>query len=461
MTARRRRGALAALLAGVAAMGGCATARPEDALALTRADGQVVPLDSGTVAFTVGGVRVIHRANFATDVVAANLYLLGGARQLEPATQGVEALLLSAGEYGTVGYPGGAWRAAWGATGSQFGIDAGADWTLVAFRGVRGDFDASWDAFADRVMRPTLAPAAVAAARARLVARLRARRTSPDGLTFALADSVGYAGHPYTLRPEGTEAALAALDSAAVARYHAGAMVGSRMLLVVVGGIGRPAVEAAVRRTLARLPAGDYRWALPAPAARPNGRRAESPAVTFVARPSATNYVLGLFEGPPASAPDAPAFRVATAFLSARMHQAVRVERGMSYAAYAPYFDRGVTGAGVYMSTTAPAAALPVVRAQLDELRRESVPAASMRFFTQQFVTGYIAENMTSAAQADVLARAQLYQGDYRTASTAMDALRRVSGSDVRAAARRYLTHPRFVYVGDTTRVQRTAFSGM
>jgi zinc protease len=267
---------------------------------------------------------------------------------------------------------------------------------------------------------------------------------------------VAYPGHPYALRPEGTEASLAGLDSAALVRFRAEHFVTSRMLVVVVGGIDRATVEAAVARTLAHLPPGDYQWTLPpAPPRQDAGRN-----VTFVSRPAATNYVLGLFHGPPASAPDAPAFRLATALLSARLHQAVREQRGLSYAAFAPYIDRGVAAGGVYMSTTAPAAALDVARAQLDTLRRQSLAGAPMHFFTQQFVTEYIGNNLTSADQADFLARAQLYRGDYHAASREMEALRHVTGSDVSQAARRYLTRARFVYIGDSTRVRPSAFAG-
>ena len=455
------RGTRLLLAAGaLAALSGCASARPEAALAVTREDGRVVPLDSTTTSFRVGGLHVIHRANFATDVVAAQLYLLGGTRQLTPATQGIEALLLRAAEYGTAGYPGEASRAAWSATGSDLGTWTGTDWTRYAFQGIRSEFDSSWSVFADRVLRPTLSERAVTVARARLVAQLRQRRQSPDGLAFVLIDSLAYAGHPYALRPEGTEASLAALDSAALARYHRSQMVTSRMVLVVVGGIDRGAVERAVASTLGRLPAGAYEWSLPPAPVAAAPTRASGAPVTFVPRPAATNYVVGLFHGPPAAAPDAPAFRLATALLSSRIAMAVREQRGLSYAAYAPYMDRGVTAGGIYASTTAPGAVLQAIRAQLDSLRKESYLGMQMRFFTQQFVTEYIGSNMTSADQAEALARAQLYLGDYRRATREMDELRAVNGNDVRIAARKYLTRPQFLFLGDTTRVARAAFAG-
>ena len=47
-------------------------------------------LTSATTSFDVSGVRVILRQNDANNVVAANLYMLGGARQVTAANAGIE-----------------------------------------------------------------------------------------------------------------------------------------------------------------------------------------------------------------------------------------------------------------------------------------------------------------------------------------------------------------------------------
>ena len=58
--------------------------------------------DTATSVFEVNGLKVILRRNAANDVVAANLYLLGGTQQLTPATQGIELLLLATSELGAL-----------------------------------------------------------------------------------------------------------------------------------------------------------------------------------------------------------------------------------------------------------------------------------------------------------------------------------------------------------------------
>jgi len=449
-----RHGSTAFVVAASLTIAGCATTRPEKTLTATTEDGNLVPLDSVTFSYDVGGVHVIQRPSFGNDVVSVHLYLLGGTRQLTPATQGIEKLLLRTSEYGTAKYPGYATRTAWARTGSQLLISADDDWTLFGFRGVHQEFDSSWNVFAERVMHPTLAAKDVAIVRSQLIGGIRQRIDDPDSYAMMLADSVAFAGHPYGLQTGGTEASLTSLDSAALARYQATQMVTSRMLLVVVGNLARPQLEAAVGRTLAKLPAGDYVWTLP------ELLPASPSSVTMIQRPIATDYILGLFQGPPASANDYAALRVATALLSSQMHNEIREERGLSYAAAAPYIERGIGTGAVYVSTSAPATVLPMIRKTMKDMKQLDWGALSMRYFTDQFVMDFLAENMTSAAQADFLARAQLYRGDYHLAGKSMEELRHLSSTQLRSASRRYFQNIHFVYLGDTTRVSRAAFEG-
>ena len=441
-----------ACVAALGALGGCASGHLENKLQAATATGRLVPLDSVTMSYTVGGLTVIQRPNYANEVVAVHLYLLGGRRQLTAATQGIEVLLLGASKYGTARYPGDSTRKAWSRTGSEFSVQAEDDWTEVGFLAVRSEFDSTWNVFAERVMHPTLAAASVALVRQQMLSSVHQRLISPDGYLSFLSDSVAFHGRPYALEPEGTEASLGGIDSAALAAYERTQMVTSRMLLVVVGNIDRAAVERLVGATLATLPRGDYVWSLP---------RDSMPTpvpVVMRARPVPTDYVLGVFDGPPASAKDYPAFRVATAVLSSQIHSMVREQKSLSYAVGAPFMDRGATAGGVYFTTVSPAKVLPLVKDQIKWVQHMN-PAYTMRYFVEGFIYEYLASNSTDDAQADFLARAQLYQGDYRKASDAMEQLRNVTVNDVRSAAQRYFTHIQFVYVGDTTRVSRQDFA--
>lgn len=423
-------------------------------MSVVTADGKLAPLDSATISYDVAGIHVIQRPNYANDAIAVNIYLLGGTRQLTAASQGVESLLLRSGEYGTLKYPAGAWRAAWSLTGSRIVVDPEADWTVFGFRCIRQEFNTSWDAFADRAMHPTLTSASLAIVRARLIAESRLAGDNPDGYVMRLADSVAFAGQSYGLDPDGTETTLTRLDSAALTQYAANEIVKSRMLLVVVGNVSREQVEAAVSRTLASLPEGHYTWTLPP---MPDAFHS---SVNLAWRVIPTNYIVGIFRGPDAASLSSPAFRVAVELLSARMTSSIRQERGLSYAASAIWIERGATAGAVYVSTTAPTRVLPLIAAQMKFVQHLPSVFDNLHGFTDQFIMDYFADNMTDAAQADFLARAQLYKGDFHKASEAMEDLRHVSPDDVRDAAMKYFRDIHFVYLGDTTQVLRTSFTG-
>jgi zinc protease len=430
---------------GVVALGACVSAAPRETISVPTADGRLVSVDSVTAGYTVGGLHVIQRRSYVNDIVAVDLYLLGGAQQLTPATAGIEVLALRAAEYGTARYPDRESLRAMMRTGSTFIIEPTSDWTLVGFRGLADQFDSSWAVFADRVVHPTLDSSAVAVAQRRMILAARARDISPDGALVMLADSVAFAGQPYGLEVTGTEASLATLTPAALQRYVRDQFVTSRMLLVVVGSVSRATVESAVARTLGDLPRGRYVWHPPAPAPP---RRSQS--LTRVERRTSTNYLLGYFQGPPITSPDYPAFELATNLLGARLSNAIRGQRSLSYDARAPFLGRAIAAGGVYVSTPDPAQVLPIVRGVLDTLRTTTLRWLSMDNFVREFVTLYLADNESSAAQAGSLAAAQIYYGDYRKASAAMALLRAVNPYQVKAAAQKYIQNIPFVYLGDT-----------
>lgn len=404
--------------------------------------------DTATVRFEVAGLRVILRRNTASDVVAANLYLLGGTQQLTPRTAGIEALLLATSERGTRRYSREALQRATTRSGSVITINAAEDWTLFGLRTLRGGLDSSWAIFADRLIAPTLDPVDVELVRAQLVTAARQRRDQPDAEVTYLADSLAFTGHPYALAPDGTEESLAATTVEQLHRYHTEQTVTSRMLLVVVGNVDRPAVERLVRGTLGRLPTGRYTWTPPSP---PAPRR----AIAIVRRDLPTNYILGYYAGPPASHPDYAALRVASAVLSGSLFSEIRSRRNLTYAVDAPFIERAVATGGLYVTTVAPDTTLALMRRELDLLKTELLDRHALQRLVQRFITDYYLRNETNADQATALARAELYEGDYRAANRLVDRLRDVSPEDVRRVARRYMRDFQFAYVGDPNRVSR------
>ena len=78
----------------------------------------------------------------------------------------------------------------------------------------------------------------------------------------------------------------------------------------------------------------------------------------------------------------------------------------------------------------------------------------------QQFLTEYFLDNETNDAQADFLARSQLYRGDYKAADRFVDELKRVTPQAVQRVARRYMKGMQVAYVGDPSQVHKELMTG-
>jgi zinc protease len=297
--------------------------------------------------------------------------------------------------------------------------------------------------FADRVMRPTIEANYVEVVRKRMLIAVRSVENNPDIMIRRLADSVAFAGHPYQFDPEGTEASLQAISPEALRNYLGTQMVTSRMLLVVVGNVSRVEVEAAIQRTFAKLPRGNYGWALP-PA-----WSASKPTLTVVEQTTPTNYILGYFAGPQSTDQDYAAFRIATRIMGGLAFGRIRRD-GLSYAAYAPFLQRGASGGGVYVSTTRPDTAIGVFNRSIKLLQDEFIPQTSLREFYDNLTTEYYSLNESSDDQADFLARYELLHGDWRASGNYLRDLRQINGSDIKRVVRKYMKNIQYVYIGDS-----------
>jgi len=328
-----------------------------------------------------------------------------------------------------------------------------ADWTMFGIRSSAEVFDSTWAIFADRVMRPTLAKSEVNLVKAQYLSGIRQRRDDPDALAGYLADSITFVGHPYAVSVGGNERSLQAVDSATLREYHRTQLVTSRMLLVVVGNIDRAHIERLVSQSIGQLPAGSYKWTAP-----PRVPELQT-ALVIERRQLPTNYILGYYSGPLANGRDYQALRVATSVLTGRMFAEIRTRQNLTYDVHAPFIDRAATAGGLYVSTVAPDTTLKLMRAAIMDLQQGMLDPAGLRQLEEQFITEYFLDNETNAAQADFLARSELYEGSYKEADSFVDELKRVTPEDIQRVARKYMKGFRFAYVGDPSKLNARTFS--
>ncbi len=393
--------------------------------------------DTLTTMYDASGVRVIQRTTNRNDIVSVRLYLLGGSRQLKPRTQGVEAMLMRTAQIEH--------REALADAGARSILYAGHDWTVTGFQTLSENLRASWAAWVPGVVAPTLDSAAVGRARGEMISEARRRNGNPDEHVYALAWGTAFADHPYILNPLGTVPSLSILHVGDLRAYAREELVRSRMLLVVVGNVDRDTVSALVAGSLGTLPAGAYTWTLPPPVPK------RPPRIAFENRRLPTNYLLGYVIGPPPTDEQYFAFEVATNLLSGRLHNVVRVERSLSYTASASFEENAIPTAAVYATSADPAKVYELMLKELTWLQTLSnVPGDVLRYYLDEFVIDQLAQDLTNDAQAQALARAQLYFGDYRLADQYVTQLRRVHPQDIRRVAIEYMRVMQLGYLGNT-----------
>jgi zinc protease len=219
------------------------------------------------------------------------------------------------------------------------------------------------------------------------------------------------------------------------------------MLLVVVGNVERAQVESLVTATIGQLPRGEYKWTLPPPVHPQRSRW----LVEYRVLP--TNYILGYFAGPAASSDEYAAFHVATDLLSSLLFESIRVKKGLSYAAYAPFQERAIAVGGLYASSPKPEEVLPLMVQQVRFLLSTRINRLGLSRYIDTYVLKSLQQSETDAAQADLLARAELYLGDYRKTDRFLRQLHKVGPDDVFHAANRYMLKPQWAFLGDTMRM--------
>ena len=407
----------------------------------------------GASKFQVAGIPVILKPVTANDVIAVRLYIRGGSSNLTPSNAGIESFMLEAATHGTAKYTKDAFNERMTETGTSIASDAGYDYSSMALQGVRQHWNEAWDLFTEAALKPSFPASEVELVRAQLVDALKRIPDDPDTYLSYLADSSLYAGHAYAVQPGGTPASIAAITRDALATWHKQRFTRENLLLVVVGNVSRADLTRKIESTFGTLPATGGR------AIRAPRLSAVTPDVMVVKRELPTNYITGYFAAPPPSDPDYAALRVATDILSDRLFEEVRTKRNLTYSVGAGLSNRAANRGSLYVTAVEPDTTLRVIFTQVRRLQSEPLPQSTLSENVNTFLTEFWIGQQSNMGQARQLGLFELLGGGYQNLGRFVDAVRRVTPSDVRRVATRYMQHARFAVIGDPAKIDRRLFT--
>ena len=424
------------------------------AQASTPAQAPAAATDSTIDFTTANGLKTIHRRVQGNDVVAVRLYFKGGVRNITAKNAGIESLMLEVAQQGTKTFSKSQINRELSRTGTVIESAGGYDYSIIALRCVRQQFDRAWQLFTDMVLNPLFDEKEVALARDQMISALRQENDDPDSTVASASERLLYAAHPYLNSPTGSIETISTLTAADLKAYHTAHLMTSRLLLVTVGNITPEEIKRKVEASFGKLPQGDYK-AEPLPSFSNAGK----PEFQVTERSVQTNYVRGTFAAPPLNHPDYPALSVAINILEQFFFQEVRVQRNLSYGAEATLLAQGANSGSIYVTTQKPNETLQVMFDQIEFLQRQMLAREGLRSIVSGFLTNYYDKLQTNNALAARLGEYELLGGGWRRSLNWIDEVSKVTPEDIQRVSRTYLKNFHFAVMGEANKFDRALFT--
>ena len=406
------------------------------------------------VSFEVNGLKVIFKKVPTNQVVSANLYLKGGAQLLSDSTQGIELFLLNSSKRETKNFPKDVLSAELDRMGSQIGAEAYSDYSILSLRCITDYFDRSYEIFSDIILNPALSEKEVDLVRQQMINAAKNEKENPDPYIQQISERLFYADHPYYNRIRGTEESLARISPEELKTFHKNNFVNSRLLLVVVGNLDENQLKGKIEKTFSQLPAGDFKFSQP-----PYAPKVQKPVLTMVEKKLPTNYIMGFYHVPNLSQPDYAAMKIALSILDDRLFEELRTKRNLTYAVNSGMSSRLSNFGYLYITTVDPDSAMRVMLREVDKLQSNPVSRKELLDAVDVFLTNYYLGLETNRAQADFLARGEIFGIGWQGSFKFVDETKKLTPKEIESAAKAYIKDIHFGVLGDTTKIDQAVFT--
>lgn len=410
---------------------------------------------NGTTAYKVGDVTVIHKETPANSVVAARIYISGGATHLTEQTAGIERLALNtAVSGGTESHSKDEFNALLDSMGSSVAAFSDRDFSGYSMKSVVDNFDKTWDLMLESMIEPTLPKEELELQRQRHLADIRSLNENPDRLVGHVATKLLFEGHPYHTLQLGTEENVEAFTQKQIAAYQRAMLHPEKMTVVVVGNVAEDKIVTQVQK-LAKI---EPQTSLPDQELTPY--KVEQANLRVEGKNIPTNYIFGLFPAPAPGDEDYEAMLVATEYLRDRLFEEVRTKRNLTYAVSAGLSDRRVNYGYLYVTAVDPDKTMPVIFDEVQKLKSGELTAEQLEQSRNVFITEHYMGLETNGSQASLLARSELIAGDWKEHADAIARFQAVTPEDVQRVAEKYMKDYQFGIVGNKGKIDEGLFLG-
>jgi zinc protease len=281
------------------------------------------------------GSKLLVEENHDLPLVRFQLALRAGAGDDTPERDGLANFATELMGRGANGRSRAELDAAFDALGTSLDVLTDYDGVTFDVTVLPEKLEAALTLVADVILRPDFTKDEAAKLRRELGAQLDELRDEDGQLARRFLTRALYDRHPYGRTVIGTEKSLKGLDGATARAWHAQALRGGNVVFGVAGDVDTAAIQAAIARHFATLPAGTAELSPRPPVPRRQGLR-----FTIVDKPERTQSQILMGQPAPRwhDADFVPLQVATTAFggtFTARLMDEVRSKRGLSYGASA------------------------------------------------------------------------------------------------------------------------------
>ena len=391
------------------------------------------------------GLRVIVQRNTRLPIVALQWYHLGGLLADEPGREGVgnamaQMLMRGAGD-----------RTAdeialeLESIGAMMGSDAASSTFTVTAQCLSKDWPRVMGIMADVIRRPTFPPQEWERMKPRLLAAIDSVSDTWYGELRIGFRQAYFGDHPWSQTTLGRREVVESLTPEQLGQYHARHIAARDAVLAIVGNVEVAEVLEQAERLFGAMSEKAAK-----PFEPPQHRPRESRYVHIPTAKPTTAVVIGYGPGLERSNPDYPAMTVMTGVLSSFpvgwLDRALRGEgQGLVYAVGAGVTTGAIRGFWSVLFNTqyetlepALAQALTVV----DRVRTETVDDVTLARARQSVLVEEAFGRQSYSQIAATAALDELYGLGYDHSDEEIEEIRKVSASDVREVAQKYLRNP-------------------
>ena len=402
----------------------------------------------------VDGVKVIVQPS-GNQIVEVQTVIKGGVQNYPAGKDGIESLAMSAlTETGTAKDDKNSFKNKLDKVSARVSGSTGMDFASFNLNCIKDDFETVWPLYVDALTTPRFDEKEFNRIKQDAINTLRMRASEPDYAISNLARQTAYSGKNYAKIPEGTEATVSKLTAAETRAYYKNLLTKSRLVVIVVGELGREDIEAKVKQMLSAIPQGAP-FVLKKEGYTPKANSFKSEKKDF-----ATNYIQAVSGAPTPGTTDYNAFLLAMRIFSNRQFLEVRTKNGLSYAPYS-FFDGGLSpSANIFVSTTEPNKYITVINDLVSRTKKQGFTEDEVKNMKSTYITQFYYRLETNSAQAASLASNEVLHNNWRRSITINDDLKGITAADLNRVFNKYVTNLTWVYQGDPAKVDATLYTG-